>query len=283
MKALRLLLITLTLATLVNAPLFAGVVYEIETTDHEQSPPKTESIEMAAEGNHLKMGIPARSESGKKDGFAVFRGGDDPKMVVVDHEQQSYYEMDRAQAQAIAGKVNDAMSQMQEALKNVPEDRRAMVEQMMKQQMPQSAPELPKSTMRKTGDKATHAGFPCVKYEVLMDGRKVRELWVTDWNNIEGSQDVKATFEEMADFFRELMESFSGMAGAAGGLPGGNNMGFFEHMKELDGFPVITKEFNDDGSLGNEATLRSASRRTIDPEDFEPPAGYKRQEMFTGQ
>ncbi len=286
MKIIRPLLIALMLAALVTTPSLAGVVYEIETTDHEQSPPKTESIEMAAEGRHLKMGIPSNSESGTKDGFAVFKGGDDPKMVIVDNERQSYYVMDRTQAQAIAGQVNSAMSQMQEALKNIPEDKRAMVEQMMKQRMPQQeqAPEQPKSTLRKTGEKATHSGFPCVKYEVLNDGRKVRELWVTDWKNIEGSDGVADTFEEMASFFRELMDSVSSLAGAAGGgLPGGTNLDFFEHMKDLGGFPVVTREFGDDGSLEGESTLRSARRQTIDPDAFEPPSGYKRQEMFSGQ
>ena len=54
----------------------------------------------------------------------------------------------------------------------------------------------------------------------------------------------------------------------------------FEHMKELGGFPVVTREFADDGSLQQETALRSAKRQTIDPDTFEPPSGYKQQEMF---
>lgn len=57
----------------------------------------------------------------------------------------------------------------------------------------------------------------------------------------------------------------------------------FEHMKELGGFPVVTRDFADDGSLEGETALRSARRQTIDPDAFEPPSGYRRQEMFGGR
>ena len=54
-------------------------------------------------------------------------------------------------------------------------------------------------------------------------------------------------------------------------------------MKELGGFPVVTSEFGEDGSLEGESALRSAKRQTIDPDAFEPPSGYKRQEMLPGR
>ena len=110
------------------------------------------------------------------------------------------------------------MSQMQEALKNVPEDKRAMIERMMKQKMPttEMAPPRPESELRKTGERGDQNGYPCVKYELLRDGKKIRELWVTDWSNVEGGSDVVDAFEDMAGFFKELMDSMPSF-GAAGG------------------------------------------------------------------
>lgn len=49
----------------------AGVVYEIETTDHEQSTPKTESIQAAVEGLYLKMGIGSSRDD--DEGEMIFR------------------------------------------------------------------------------------------------------------------------------------------------------------------------------------------------------------------
>ena len=262
---------------LLGSPALAGVVYEIEVKDHEQSPPKTESIEAAVEGRHLKMGIASRGKGAQ--GEMIFRG-DRREMVVVDHENRSYHLIDQAAIASIAGQVNSAMRQMEEALKHVPEDRRKMVEEMMKRNQPQggAVQRAPRSELKKTGERATKNGYPCVKYEVWREDRKLRELWVTDWSNVEGGSDVVGAFEDMADFFGELMDSIPDFG--QGGPTGDPT---FEHMRELGGFPVVTREFGDDGSLEGEATLRSARRQRLDPDAFEPPSGYKRQEMFGGR
>ena len=238
----------------------------------------SESIQAAVEGRHLKMGI-ASGEPGLER--EMIYSADRREMVVVDHKQQSYSIMDTKTVAEIGRQLNDAMSQMQEALKNVPEDKRAMVEAMMKQRMPQQAPEGSKAELKKTGEEAKHNGYPCVKYDVFRGGHKIRELWVTDWGNVEGGGDFSDVFEDMAGFFREMMDALSG--GLGGGFPGGGGESFFEYMKELDGFPVVTRDLGDDGSLDRETTLRSAKRQTIDPDAFEPPSGYKRQEMFPGR
>lgn len=271
------LMILICLSLLITSPLYAGVVYEIEVKDHEQSPPKTESIEAAVEGRHLKMGIASQGEG--KQGEMIFRG-DRREMVVVDHDNQTYHSFDEEMMKSLAGQLSEADRMMQEALKNVPADQRAMIEQMMKKKMPAGA-QLPKTRpeteLKKTGERGDQNGYPCVKYEVTRDGRKLREIWVTDWSNVEGGSDVVGAFNDMADFFHELMDSMPQMGG--GGPVDGN---VFEHMKELGGFPVVTKEFGDDGSLKGETTLHSAKRQDIDPDAFEPPSGYKRQEMFGG-
>ena len=267
-------------ALVLVGPLYAGVVYEIEVTDHDQSPPKSESIQAAVEGRNLKMGIASGGRGSQAE--MIFRG-DRREMVMVDHDKQSYHVMNEEAIKAIAGQLGAVSKQMQEMLKNVPEDKRAMIEQMMKGKMPAGADvstKRPESELKKTSERATHNGYPCVKYDVLRDGRKFREQWVTDWSNGEGGDDVVGAFEEMAAFFRELMDAIPNMGGDRDGLSFDN---VFEHMQELGGFPVVTRDFGDDGSLEGETALRSAKRQTIDPDAFEPPAGYKRQEMFRGQ
>ena len=259
-------------AALAVTPALAGIVYEIEVKDHEQSPPRTESVEAAVEGKNLKMDV-LPDRSGRGGGKMIFRG-DRREMVVVDDDDKSYYLMDKETLGQLAGQVAGVMGQMQEALKNVPESERRKIEEMMKQRMPPQAPERPRSELRRTGEKGTRNGYPCVKYEVFRDGRKIRELWVTDWSNVEGGEDVVDVFEDMADFFQEIMDSMPDF-----GQGGPVEDPVFAHMREIGGFPVVTREFDDDGSLEDESTLRSARRRTLDPSEFEPPAGYKRRSM----
>ena len=259
-------------ATLAVTPALAGVVYEIEVTDHEQSPPRTESIEAAVEGKMIKMDVlPGRS--GRGGGEMIFRG-DRREMVVVDDDDKSYYLMDEETMGRLAGQVAGVMDQMQEALKNVPESERRKIEEMMKQRMPSQAPQRSKSQLKKTGETGTKNGYPCVKYDVYRDGARIRELWVTDWDNVEGGEDVVDAFEDMADFFQEIMDAMPDF-----GQGGPAEDPAFAHMREIGGFPVVTREFGDDGSLEDESTLRSARRRTLDPAEFEPPAGYKRRSM----
>ena len=42
---------------MIAGPVNAGVVYDIDATDYEQTIQKTESIKAAGEGRHLKVGI----------------------------------------------------------------------------------------------------------------------------------------------------------------------------------------------------------------------------------
>ncbi len=264
-----------TLLALFAMPAQAGVVFEVETTDHGGSSRGTTTTQAYIEGKNLRIEIAAGRGSSESE--ALYRG-DRREMVVVDHGDKTYRVIDQQTMAEIAGQVNSAMSQIEEALKNVPEDQRAMVEQMMKQRMPQAAaPRRPAAQLRRTGERATHAGYPCVKYEVLRDGRKIREMWVTDWSNVEGGTEAVDAFEGMAEFFQELLDSIPDFGGGSGSPMDDNP---FVHMRDIGGFPVVTREFDEDGSLESESTLRSSQRRTLDPAEFEPPAGYKRREMF---
>ena len=254
-----------------------GVVYEIEVKDHEQSPPKTESIQAAVEGRYLKMGVASKGRSAQ--GEMIFRG-DRRELVVVDHENKSYHVMDEAAVRQISGQVDEAMRLMQGALLNVTEDKRAMIEQMMKQRLPIQTAARPRRELKKTSERATQNGYPCVKYEVWEGDRIISELWVTDWDALDGGGEARDAFRGMGAFFDTIRKALLSNSGGADPFGGRNP---YDEMKFVDGFPVVTKDFNDDGSLAGEIALRSAKRQTIDPDAFEPPSGYKRQEMFGGQ
>ncbi len=260
----------LAFSALAIATVNAGVVFEVETKDYDRDQSSMSSVSIEDEKLHMEI---ADHNKGN-DGDIIFRG-DRQEMVVVDHSEKTYLVMDKETIDSIAGQVNSAMSQMEEALKNVPKEQREMVERMMKDKMPANiSPQLPKEEVVKKGDKKKINGYPCVRYDVLQDGNKVRELWVTDWKNVEGGDDAAAVFTKMAEFFEGMMKA----VGQMGAQQVGKNM--FAQMNELNGFPVVTKNFNDNGDLESESTLRSSKRRAIDPASFEPPAGYKRQSIM---
>jgi hypothetical protein len=264
-------LVFLLAAALALPAAFAGVVFEIETKHHESGLKATAYT--YAEGRNLKMDILA-GEGGSGKGSVIYLG-DRREVVVVDDDDKTYTVVDEESMQQIASQVSGVMDQMQEALKNVPKEQRTAVEEMMKQRMPSQMPERSKSVLRKTSDRTDKHGYPCVRYEILHDGHKIRELWVTDWSNVEGGREAVDAFEGLAGFFTELLDSIPDFGD---GGPGVDQA--FEHLKEIGGFPVVSLGFAEDGSLEDESSLRSSRRQTLDPATFEPPAGYKRRSML---
>ena len=131
------------------------------------------------------------------------------EMIAIDHGAQEYYVIDQAMMDQMAVQVSDAMRQMQEALAAMPPEQRALAEQMMQGRMPQpqAAPQ-PKATLSKTGEGDTIAGFDCDYYDVTQDGRKFRELCVTDWEDIEEGADIVMVKPALAylDIIRRVRE-----------------------------------------------------------------------------
>ena len=256
-----------------GAPAFAGVVYEIEVTDHSTSPVSTSGSRISVDGLLLKMDVTTGGDD--LDGEMIYRG-DRKEMVIVNDKDKTYIVLDEEQMKALAAQIKQAMAAMDQALAAVPEGQRAKMEAMMKQRMPLEMDQREPAELKKTGETDTINGYPCVKYQVWRAGALERELWVTPWKNIEGGADTVQAFEDMSAFFKEMLDS----------LPQMGDQSFadsaFEHLKEMGGMPVVTREFADDGSLENESTLKSASTQSLVPADFEPPKDYKRKDMFKG-
>ncbi|MEE8525827.1 MAG: hypothetical protein V3T72_17975 [Thermoanaerobaculia bacterium] len=268
-------------AILLASPVLAGVVFQVETTYHSGSSRPPESSQMSVEGKNMKMEIlsSGKSASGDRKDEVIFRG-DRRQMVVVDHRDKAYMVIDGEMVQQIGGQVQQAMKQVEKSLEGLDPKQREMMEKMLKRGLGQAGagamPKRSSSEFRNTGERATRQGYPCVRWDVSRDGEKVRELWVTDWDNVRGGQQVVAAFQEMADFVGELMDSFSQMAGGGNFFDAGKNP--IEDFTRVGGFPVVTRSF-EGGELESETVLESATERDLDPDAFEPPKGYRLRTM----
>ena len=262
------------------ASLLAGVVFEIETKDHDSS--RVGTTEVQADGKNLKMDVRPGKQGGK--GKMIFRGdrGNGGEVVVVDDDRQVYYVMDRDSVSGLAGQAAHALSEVDKALAQLSKEQREAIEKLRGQQGGVATGRSrgrEKAEIRNTGERGDKNGYPCVKYEVIRGGTKVRELWVTDWSNVEGGDEAAGAFLEMAEFFEEMLDSMGdAFGGGAGEGLAGNP---YPELNFDQGFPVVVRSF-EGGQLENESVLRSSRRQTLDPDAFEPPAGYKRQQMFPG-
>ena len=267
---------SIVLILLASLPAAAGVVFDIEIIDNTAAAGQAaDTIHTVVDGKRIKIDVKGPRGA---DADMIYRG-DARELMAVDHERKSYVLLDEAAFEAIGQQLTAFEAQLQEALKDVPPEQRAMMEEMMKQRMGQQmqpqAAAAPVNELRRTSDSAKQNGYPCVRYELHTDGRHSKDFWVTEWDNVEGGRDAMAAFEDMAEFMRELN---SAMPSFAQSPEQGSHA--YEHLKELGGVPVVTIEYDASGRAMSESRLRTSRQEKVDPATFEAPAGYRREQLL---
>ena len=187
---------------------------------------------------------------------------------------QEFGQMMQGVQQAMSGQMARVMKEMQERMKDMPEEQRKMVEQMMRSQMPQteSAPEdcvEPKVEMKKTGEQATIAGYPAVRYDGLADGKPESEIWlakgITAWREIDPRK-----LERFAAEMAKLAPRCN---------PSARRLGFRadEPTWKLasEGYPVRTVHRGGGGMV----EVVKAESRSVPAAEFQPPAGFVRKTL----
>lgn len=269
---------TLTLASLLLlAPplLLADVVYEMDTKVAATSATSRNTIEIG--GGNMRMDFAEQD----RNGSMIFRG-DRRSLLILDHDSKTWFELDQATMEQLGATMNDAMKQMEEALKNVPESQRAMVEKMMKEQMGGQMPTAPEREPLEfsEGGSGSVAGYGCREVQVSRGGRRLRDVCVTDWGSIEGGDEAATVMKSMSEFLEELVDTLAGSGPFARMFE--MNRGAFEGLQQLNGLPISAVEYDEQGEVERESTLVSATARSVGADRFDPPDGYKKQEMRPG-
>ncbi len=263
-------LMTLAILT-AAAPVLAGVVYQVKTTDMTGSSGETMQSTISADGPLLKMEM--KGPGSGFNGEMIYRG-DRREMVMVNHDEKTVMVMDEATIKAMADQISQAMAAMEQALAALPASQRAKMEQMMKSKMPAMPEPTAPAEIKATGDGDTINGYPTTRYDVWRDGVRQRELWVTGWSNVDGGEEVAETFQQMAAFMQDMLDNLPNI----GGIRSAGDTAF-TYLKEMKGFPVKTRELSDSGAVESESVLVSSEQQDLDPSTFEPPKGYKKQDL----
>ena len=265
---------TLLCACLVPFQVIAGAVLETETREYHVDPPAIGKTTMYADSGLLRVEIESISSS--EDGLIIHRG-DRNELIVADNRRLEYYVIDQDSMNQMAEQMSSALKQMDQMMKSLPPDQRAMAKQMMEQQMPglSSAPDSP-SKLQKTGKTDTINGYDCEYYEVIKQGKKTRDMCVAKWSDIDGGSEAVDAMLGMGRFFDSMHDAFSG---ATGTNIMGKQQELFAHMRQLGGYPVYARDYDDTGEVAGESSLISSQSKSIDATMFKSPEGYRRVEM----
>jgi hypothetical protein len=251
----------------------AGAVLELLTTEYTQDPPIIGTVQISTEGRESRIEI--TSVSSNESGGMIYRSGK-KEMIAMDHAAREYYVIDQATMDRMAAQVRSAMEQTQAALDAMSPEERALAEQMIQRSLSADAEAVVDYKLVASGKGDEIAGFECSYYDVVQDGRKIRDLCVTPWSEIaEGKQAAEAMME-LADFFENMRKAFAG----AGGLDAmDRQQEMFAYMEELGGYPVLSRDYDVNGRLESESRLQAARSENISASLFDPPPGYQQLEL----
>lgn len=254
---------------------YADVLFELEQKETDQE--LLDQIKGKVKDNSLRMDFYENGE--QLEGSMIFIG-DKKEIVIINHEDKTYMIMDEAMMNTLAQKMNEAMSQMEAAMKDMPPEQREQLKEMMKGKMPGMAGgDYVEPVLKKTGSGEVN-GISCIKYDVFKGDEKIRQHCVANWNSIEGGEEMMSVMLQMADFMDQMTKSFS-QSGSMVGSQVQFERSVFDQMRKLNGFPIETIEY-EGGSVEAESTFKSSKKGNINAADMAPPADYTLQSIDMG-
>lgn len=228
------------------SPVFADSVLEFQTTEFSGGQPVIGTVQISTSGDDTRLEIISVS-SGEAGGM-IFHGGRN-ELIILDHAHSGYVVINQERMNAMAVQANRPIG---------------------------AASERQPDTINSLGSHSEVAGVRCRNYEILRRGRKMRELCVSAWGDLAGGQ-------ETADALQRVVNFFDSMRRAPAGVDG---MEVFErqrellgYMGELDGYPVLNRDFSASGSLERQTVMTAVREEDLEPGFFAPPKGYEFHEL----
>jgi hypothetical protein len=225
---------------------------QMDTTDLGSK--KTTQQEMLLDSNRFRINVDAKTS------VLFLTDGGRNRIVMLDKSKNEYHEIDQQTMNQMTQQMTGALAQMQEQLKNLTPEQRAMIEKMMKGKMPQQV--APQRTVYTAKGSATVNGFSCTRYEGVRGGQKVAEVCAAQPSQLKFSPADFQVFEKMKEFSAGLQNSLqnSPLAGAGANFIQDASAGF-------EGFPVERTTFSD-GQPSEKSELKTLQHASLTDADF---------------
>jgi len=189
---------------------------------------------------------------------------------LIDPAKKSYNEMTKADADRMGGQLQDAMSQMQAQLANLPPAQRAQIEAMMKGRgLPGVGAAAQKTEYRSAGtDKV--GKWTCDKYEGFQNNEKVSEVCTVDPATLGFALADFDVSRQLDEFFKKLVPQNADQLFTFGKA---DEQGY-------SGVPV-RRRFT---IAGRETTteVTDVSRQTFADATFALPDGFSKEDFLAG-
>ncbi len=183
---------------------------------------------------------------------------DKQKIISVDAKAKTYWEQtfaDMEQSMKEASKAMDEqLAELRAQMKDMPEDQRKMMEQMMGTKLEGSTESV---RISKTGETKKISGFACTKYVAKEGTKELMTIWTT--KDVKGFEPLRKDYEELSRRMTSMNPRFM--------------KGLIDAMMKVDGFPIQT----DWAELSTIVTR--VEQRSTPASEFAVPAGYTKEEV----
>ena len=194
----------------------------------------------------------------------IFR---DDRMLVCEQDKKRCQAIDERDIAELSEEIGGAMKQMEEELAKLPPDQRAMVEKMMKGRMPAGMGQEPSPRRIEKGEAEQIGDYSCVNRTLYSGDDRVWEVCAGEENAAPFAEAMEA-FRSVADFTEQLRAVvMQSPLGSMIETP-------FMELEAIGGIPIRVRNF-EHGELQRESTLKSVTRRDLEPTLFEAPKGFK--------
>lgn len=269
MKYLRLILLFLVFdGWILVSQIQAGIIMVSTSESHEFNEMRVNKLYLDRE--RLRVEVKGKQRGGDIDEVVIFRK-DKEVFWFIDNKKKTYREITKSDLEKIKEKMQEVRNRLEERLRSIPPEKRKMIEEMMKSQMPARSPE---KRYKKVASGERVNQWICDKYEKYLDGIKSEEIWTVDWKQLGLSNDDFNILVEISKFSEQFSKEFSSLAFFSVSYKG-------EDIKKESGYsgvPIKMVSYSG-GRMREKSELREILRQDFPSSLFDLPAGFNKEKM----
>lgn len=204
---------------------------------------------------------------GEKGKQTIIYRVDKDAFWVINHTDKTYLEITREDMR----KIKQMMDMMKKQMDQMPPEKRAQVEKMMKQKMGDKMEKI-KYKKVKSGIKVNQ--WTCDQYEGYSGSLKKSELWTTSFSSVGLNINDFSVLKKMSEFFSEMAGGFINRDMFRSDIIPGQK----KTADDFSGVPV-KGQFYKDGAMVSSMEIKEIKRENLSPSLFELPAGYTKKKL----
>jgi hypothetical protein len=190
-------------------------------------------------------------------------------VLVLDHRDRTYHELDQKSVVAVAERMQQAGSEVRNRLQSLPQEQREAAERLLEQTLGISARQVPEVKIHPTEELDQVEGTRCREYMVMRDGVRVATACTAAFADLGVSSASLAPVRAMGRFAGEVGRLLPGGVSDAG-------LDAFQWLQEVDGLPVRVRNWSGD-TIERVTYLRDVREEPVPAATFALPDGYTRQ------